>query len=401
MALTVQTNVASLTAQRNLNETTNDLSRNFQRLSSGFRINSARDDAAGLQIANRLTSQIGGLGVAVRNANDAISMSQSAEGALQESTNILQRIRNLSIQSANGIFSDSDRSALQDEVSQLQLELDRIAETTRFGDRALLDGTFGTAAFQVGARSFEVVDVAIGAFFTTNMGSQVIAMQKRELGSGDFITAANTATIVSVATVAVGLGGIVTGTAVASGTVLGSAGTTSNLLKADLSGPLGRATASFGLGYSAKEVEESINIHRERTGVSADARTLIALDFFNAGANSVNAGGILNSNGGELASPVTVQFELRGKNIDTTEDAPRITFTLVDTEKLEGLSNAINRESSKTGISATISRDGRLEITSERGDTIQMIGLRTEPTAQLGIDAFNYTYSGPVMIPLS
>ena len=95
MALTVQTNVASLTAQRNLNETTNDLGRNFQRLSSGFRINSARDDAAGLQIANRLTSQIGGLGVAVRNANDAISMSQSAEGALQESTNILQRIRNL------------------------------------------------------------------------------------------------------------------------------------------------------------------------------------------------------------------------------------------------------------------------------------------------------------------
>ena len=153
------------------------------------------------------------------------------------------------------------------------------------------------------------------------------------------------------------LGGIATGTAVASGTVLGSAGTTSNLLKADLSGPLGRATASFGLGYSAKEVEESINIHRERTGVSADARTLIALDFFNADANSVNAAGILNSNGGELTSPVTVQFELRGKNTDTTEDAPRITFTLVDTEKLEGLSNGLTVNPQKQ-----VFRQGSLEM---------------------------------------
>lgn len=396
MALTVQTNVASLTAQRNLGSTTDNLSRNFQRLSSGFRINSARDDAAGLQIANRLTSQIGGLGVAVRNANDAISMSQSAEGALQESTSILQRIRNLSIQSANGIFSNSDRSSLQDEVGQLQLELDRIASTTRFGDRALLDGTFGTAAFQVGARSFEVVDVAIGSFFTTNMGTQAIAMQKRVLGSGGFTALTATASIIALDNTATGLGGIAMASAITAGSVLGSAGTTSNRLKADLSGPLGQAVVSFGIDYSAFEVERALNLHQARTGVSADARTLIALDFFSATPNSVNTLNTLNSSGGVLASPITVQFELRGKNTDVEEAPPLISVVLTDTENLIDLTNAINTESSKTGISASISLDGRLEMTSERGDTIQFIDLKTTPTNAVGIDAFNYTYSGPV-----
>ncbi|MFO6376002.1 flagellin, partial [Pseudomonas aeruginosa] len=143
MALTVNTNIASLNTQRNLNNSSASLNTSLQRLSTGSRINSAKDDAAGLQIANRLTSQVNGLNVATKNANDGISLAQTAEGALQQSTNILQRMRDLSLQSANGSNSDSERTALNGEVKQLQKELDRISNTTTFGGRKLLDGSFG------------------------------------------------------------------------------------------------------------------------------------------------------------------------------------------------------------------------------------------------------------------
>ena len=142
MALSVITNTSSLNAQRNLNNSSESLATSMQRLSSGMRINSAKDDAAGLQIANRLTSQINGLGVAQRNANDGISMAQTAEGAMQESTNILQRMRDLALQSANGSNSSEDRGALQKEVSALQEELTRIADTTSFGGQQLLRWQF-------------------------------------------------------------------------------------------------------------------------------------------------------------------------------------------------------------------------------------------------------------------
>lgn len=161
MALTVNTNVASLNTQRNLSNSSNALSTSMQRLSTGSRINSAKDDAAGLQIANRLTSQINGLGVAVRNANDGISLAQTAEGALQQSTNILQRMRDLSLQSANGSNNDNDRESIQKEVSQLKEELTRISETTTFGGRKLLDGSFGTQDFQVGANANETISVSV------------------------------------------------------------------------------------------------------------------------------------------------------------------------------------------------------------------------------------------------
>ncbi len=161
MALTVNTNIASLNTQRNINNTSNALNTSMQRLSTGSRINSAKDDAAGLQIANRLTSQVNGLSVAVRNANDGISLAQTAEGALQQSTNILQRMRDLSLQSANGSNSDSERTALNSEVNQLKKELDRISNTTTFGGRQLLDGSFGVASFQVGSAANEIISVGI------------------------------------------------------------------------------------------------------------------------------------------------------------------------------------------------------------------------------------------------
>ncbi len=153
MALTINTNIASLNAQRNLGTSQAKLNRSMQRLSSGLRINSAKDDAAGLAISDRMTSQIRGLNQAARNANDGISLSQTAEGALQESTNILQRIRELAVQSANDTNSASDRASLNDEVTQLKAELDRIAETTAFNGKNVIDGTMTSAVFQVGANA--------------------------------------------------------------------------------------------------------------------------------------------------------------------------------------------------------------------------------------------------------
>ncbi|WP_038175549.1 MULTISPECIES: flagellin [Vibrio] len=157
MAVNVNTNVSAMTAQRYLNSASSAQQASMERLSSGFKINSAKDDAAGLQISNRLNVQSRGLDVAVRNANDGISMAQTAEGAMNETTNILQRMRDLSLQSANGSNSKSERTAIQEEITALNDELNRIAETTSFGGNKLLNGTFATKAFQVGADSGEAV----------------------------------------------------------------------------------------------------------------------------------------------------------------------------------------------------------------------------------------------------
>lgn len=155
MALFVNTNTSSLNAQRQLLNSGNSLDVAFKRLSSGFRINSAADDAAGLQISNRLTSQINGLDQASRNANDGISLAQVAEGAMEEITTSLQRMRTLVVQSENGINSSTDKAALQKEIDALSTEISRIAETTKFGDRNLLNGDGSTATFQflVGAQA--------------------------------------------------------------------------------------------------------------------------------------------------------------------------------------------------------------------------------------------------------
>ncbi|WP_113908259.1 flagellin N-terminal helical domain-containing protein [Aliidiomarina celeris] len=158
MSLYVNTNVSSLNAQRNLGNVSNQLGTSFERLSSGFRINSAADDAAGLQITNRMTSQIMGLNQAVRNAQDGISVAQTAEGALQEVTTALQRIRQLAVQSQNGINSSTDRAALQKEVSALKTEINRIASTTQFAGKNLLDQKFDEK-FLVGANADQNISI--------------------------------------------------------------------------------------------------------------------------------------------------------------------------------------------------------------------------------------------------
>ena len=159
MASVINTNISSLTAQRNLSSSQNSLATSMQRLSSGLRINSAKDDAAGLAISERMTSQIRGMNQAVRNANDGISLAQTAEGALGEIGNNLQRIRELAVQSANATNSTSDRTALNSEVTQLSSEIDRVSKTSDFNGTKLLDGSFTAQQFQVGANAGQTISI--------------------------------------------------------------------------------------------------------------------------------------------------------------------------------------------------------------------------------------------------
>jgi flagellin len=188
MALSVNTNVMSLNSQRNLSNSTNALSTSFQRLSSGLRVNSAADDAAGLQIGSRLESQMKGLDQAARNANDGISIAQTAEGALEETTSMLQRMRVLSIQSANGSNSADDRAALQKEFAQLNEEIDRVASDTTFGGVNILTGTYG-AEFQVGADANQTISVKV----SVAMNSTGLATTALDISSAGGAQAAITA----------------------------------------------------------------------------------------------------------------------------------------------------------------------------------------------------------------
>jgi len=183
MALSVNSNISSLDAQRQLAKSTNALATSYERLSSGKRINSAKDDAAGLQISSRLSAQINGLNQASRNANDGISLAQTAEGALDEYTNTVQRMRTLAVQASNGSNTAADRTALDTEFQELESELVRIASQTSFGGVALLDSTYGDE-FQVGADAAQTISIAI----TTNFAS---------LSSGDLTSFANAQTAIT------------------------------------------------------------------------------------------------------------------------------------------------------------------------------------------------------------
>ena len=163
MSISVNTNISAMTAQRYMNNATAAQTDSMEKLSSGSKINSAADDASGLQISNRMTAQTRGLDVAVRNANDGMSIAQTAEGAMKETTNVLQRLRDLSLQSSNGSNTDADRQAMQEEASSLTDELNRIAETTSFAGTRLINGEFGTKSFQIGADSGEAVAMTLNS----------------------------------------------------------------------------------------------------------------------------------------------------------------------------------------------------------------------------------------------
>ncbi|WP_199608986.1 flagellin N-terminal helical domain-containing protein [Flocculibacter collagenilyticus] len=424
MAITVKSNPTSLNAQRNLSKAHNSQTTSMERLSSGLRINSAKDDAAGLQISSRLTSQINGLNVAARNANDGISMAQTAEGALQESTNILQRMRDLSVQAANGTYSNSDREALQEEVVQLKNELDRIANATTFGDRKLLDGSFGTESFQVGANAYETINVSVGSFKTTDMGSNSYELvqldssfdvSSRQVNfndtSLDISFGAESASEFGIGA-AIGLGGMSIVSAMSDSEItdvhIGALGmalgaNSDNTLNIEVEGELGKSITTLeNRDGSAASVADSINNVASQTGVRADARTTISLDFYKGGTDEItnDVGVFIDSN--STTSPVTeltFSFELRGQN-DAQSDIPasKVSFTLTNTEELSAAVNAINQVASETGIAASVTGDGRLVMVNENGDNIRIENLQVsgQNTSQAVIRANTYNYEGDV-----
>jgi flagellin len=338
MALTVNTNIASLNTQRNLTGSSNALNTSLERLSTGSRINSAKDDAAGLQISNRLTSQISGLNVAVRNANDGISLSQTAEGALQQSTNLLQRMRDLSIQSANGSNSDADRTSLQKEVSALQSELTRIADTTTFGGRKLMDGTFGTSNFQVGSNAYETIDVSLKSAKATDIGAYQIgnissaAMPPgpfgppgppRATGAGvlSWGTAFGDVTITGSGTTTTVLSGAVSAKAAAAAldsAIPGLSASARTVFKAEVIGvapgqglsftlTVGGETVDFAGVNSTKDLADQMNSNAAKLGISASMDKTGALTITSATGENVKFGTIVESGGGSSTVNVSIQ----------------------------------------------------------------------------------------------
>ncbi|MDF1485778.1 flagellin [Ramlibacter sp. H39-3-26] len=201
MASTINTNINSITAQRNLTASASSLATSMQRLSSGLRVNSAKDDAAGLAIAERMNTQVKGLTVAARNANDGISLAQTAEGALGKVSDMLQRMRELTVQAGNATNSKADREALQAEVSQLTDEIDRVAKQTSFNGTKLLDGTFAGAVFQVGANAGE--NITVGAL--TNSSATGLSKVEYATASGAVAAGSGTITTAGLAAVSGGL----------------------------------------------------------------------------------------------------------------------------------------------------------------------------------------------------
>lgn len=319
MSLVINTNISSLNAQRQLNGTQSMLDRSLERLSSGMRINSARDDAAGLAIADRMTSQIRGLNQAVRNANDGISFAQTGEGALHEVTNMLQRIRELAVQSANDTNTAGDRQKLQKEVTSLVSEMDRIATSTQFNGKAMLDGNFGTATYQVGANANQTISASVDSFRTSDYGNNTFsgtaaagAAATRTLTgqailvNGDAGSATYTSTATDTAkTIAEGISKLETGVTASARTELdisfGAGGTYAMTVQSDNAAA---KTVAFSVGAGAAglvNAAKGFNDAASTTGVTAqvnDAGTGITL--VNATGNDINLGDTTTANAGDV-----------------------------------------------------------------------------------------------------
>ena len=295
MPSTINTNVASLTAQRNLGLSQSSLGTSIQRLSSGLRINSAKDDAAGLAISERFTSQIRGLNQAVRNANDGVSLAQTAEGALKASGDILQRVRELAVQSANASNSAGDRQALQREVGQLVSELGRISQTTEFNGAQLLDGTLGTQQFQVGANAGQTIVASTSDMRIQNYGSNKLAGAMIDTAASPSYTAA----------------------------------------AVSVQGYRGTASVTTATTDAAAAAAERFNAVSASTGVTASAKTTVRFDF-----GTPTASFSITGNNGKTAN-----FSVKVPNADTVEG-------------LSEAVDAINAQYAVTGVSARVVKAG-------------------------------------------
>ena len=327
MSLFINTNVASLYAQNNLSNSQSALATSIQRLSSGLRINSAKDDAAGMAIAARMTSQINGLNQAAQNANDGISMSQTAEGALAQITNDLQTMRNLSVQAANGTNSASDRASIQASISQLQQDINNLAQNTQYNGLNLLNGTLSNVQFQVGAMSGQSILASIGNASATAIGNNLV-------NAGGTMSAATAA-----------------GTTLAANTVAAQTLT--------IAGNGASVTATIASGASAYQIAQAVNTASGSTGVTATATTTATLGTFSA------AG--------------TVSFTLYGAN---TATGVNISATMSSTTDYASLVNAINAQSATTGVTAYANATGSISLSQSQGYNISLTGFTSTTTGE-------------------
>ena len=374
MAQIINTNTMSLNAQRNLSTSGNSLATSIQRLSSGLRINSAKDDAAGLAISERFTTQIRGINQAARNANDGISLAQTAEGALGEIGNNLQRIRELAVQARNATNSDSDRQALNAEVQLLKAEIQRVAEQTNFNGTNLLDGSFTNQAFQIGADQGQTINI-----------SQIANANIKELGNWNQVDTSAKST--AVAPIGAGAGAAVPGTANLdlSGIADPTLGFTFEVGGAQVSVPVGagRDAASLATavadaingavpGLAAADGDDNVTL--TNTGNAA-----VLIDTFSNGVNPQTVG---PQTGGGTASFNAGSFTLTGaKGTATINFAPAGGAG----QRASDLVKSINDQSYNTGVTASLDDTGKLVLASQGGD-IQIAGGATL-TEQTGLTA--------------
>lgn len=382
----INTNISSINAQRNLNKSQGALQTSLQRLSSGLRINSAKDDAAGLAISNRFQTQVRGLNVAIRNANDGISFAQTTESALTEISTALQRMRDLAVQSANDTNSDSDRISLQAEVNQLVSEINRIADTTTFNNRPVLDGSNTSLSFHIGANANQTVAVSGVDARASSLGSQPGIVQSTGdrvavFASGDNGTqgiqeTAALAANQSISNFTVRLDSVSTTDAINIADVA-YGGNIDTVATANL---IDRTDDNYGAGL-AKSVADRINAIRKTgeeslQGVYASASTsfrgldLVANDYsgnVDATENSTRVGQGSLDNG---------DLQINGVDIGPVK------FQASDSDG--SLVNAINAKSDITGVQATVDRNGELVLTAKDGRDV----IITTSTAAVTNDLF-------------
>ncbi len=335
----INTNIASLNSQRNLSQSQGALATSLQRLSSGLRINSAKDDAAGMAISSRMSSQINGLNQAARNANDGISMAQTAEGGLSTATDLLQRMRTLAVQAANGTNSASDRTSVQQEIGQLQQELNRVANTTQFNGQNLLDGSLTNAQFQVGANSNQTINMSISSAQASSIGNNKVT-------AGGNMTAATAGTTTT--------GVMPDNTVGAQNVTIQGNGSSSGAI-------------AIAAGDSAKAIADKINAATGSTNVTASAETTVTLgNFANAGTVSFNLQGTPKANGAD--NPVTISGQVN------------------NSKDLSALTKAINDQSGQTGITAVADLTaGTIKLTHSQGHDISIGNLSAAATGATGV----------------
>ncbi|WP_432669174.1 flagellin [Pseudomonas umsongensis] len=380
MALSVNTNITSLGVQKNLNKASDALSNSMNRLSSGLKINSAKDDAAGMQIANRLNNQVKGLNVAIANANNGVSIAQTAEGAMQESTNTLQRLRELALQAANGDKSDADRVSLQQEFTAKVGELNRIASTTTFGGRNLLDGSFSNVGFQIGANANETI-----SFGMTDISSTAL--------KGNYNEASVDSTAMK-GLAATATGSVLGDRASVSGTPGGATLATDELVINGVSITLTAQATAPAAGVAAA-VE--INKKTAETGVTARADavtgelTLTSKSDITlaAGAGPATDGlaslGLTASAGTNAAVPTTTASTMDAAG-SITVNGNAVTWAATD--DLATVLTALETAAGGTANGAKAEfTDGRVKLTSGDGADIKLANTSSGSLSQLGLSA--------------